>query len=62
VSGGWLNRNDIHDLYSVIEKRHGKQHLRSVTENRHGNRHGKHDLCSVMEKRNILCLPIYLDT
>ena len=35
-----------------MEKRHGKQHLRSVTENRHGMRHGKHDLRSVMEKRH----------
>jgi len=62
VSGDSLNRNGIHDLHSVMEKRYGKQHLRSVTENRHGKRHGKHDLCSVMKKRNILCLSIYLGT
>jgi len=32
VSGDWLNRNGIDDLHSVMEKRHGKRHLRSVTE------------------------------
>jgi len=36
VSGDWLNRNGIHDLHSVIEKRYGK-------------RRGKHDLRSVTE-------------
>jgi len=42
----------MHDFHSVMEKRHGKQHLLSVTEDRHGKRHGKHDLRNVMEQRH----------
>jgi len=51
MSGDWLNRNGIHDLHSFVE-----------TRERDGKRHGKHGLRSVMEKRNILCLLICLDT
>jgi len=44
-------RHGIHDLYSVVEKRHGKRHIRCVAENHHGKHHGKYHLRSVMEKK-----------
>jgi len=40
-------------MESVTESNTCGASRKTVTENRHGNRHGKHDLCSVMEECNI---------